>query len=109
MKKIIAFLLTATIGYSIYHDITNGTLEVYSTNNTLLEDNAEIETSPFIAIAVQPGDTVLSVVEQLQQAPLSASISQVTNDFMQLNKGTRPEDIQVGKTYKFPVYLNEEN
>ncbi|MDQ0175200.1 hypothetical protein [Bacillus chungangensis] len=108
MKKIIAFLLTATIGYSIYHDITNGTLEVHSTNKTL-QDNTEIETSPFIAIAVQPGDTVLSVVEQLQQAPLSASISQVTNDFMQLNKGTRPEDIQVGKTYNFPVYLNEED
>ena len=109
MKKIIFFLLTATIGYSIYHDINHGTLEVHSTNNTLLSEDAELETSPFIALAVQPGDTVLSVVEQLQQAPLSTSISQVTNDFMMLNKGTRPEDIQVGKTYKFPVYLNEED
>ena len=31
-------------------------------------------------------------------------MNQMIKDFKKLNNGTAPEDIQIGKTYKFPIY-----
>ncbi|MDQ0205574.1 hypothetical protein [Alkalicoccobacillus murimartini] len=58
-------------------------------------------------VIVEPGHTVLSVVEHLHQGPVTASIQQIIDDFKALNHALEPDAIQIGKTYLFPIYEKE--
>lgn len=54
-------------------------------------------------IEVKTGDTVLSVTEAINKKKVP-SIEKVIDDFKQLNKNTSATKIQIGKSYKFPLY-----
>ena len=55
-------------------------------------------------VVIEPGQTVLSIVEHLHDGPYPATIQDVIYDFKELNNGIEPEDIQIGKSYLFPIY-----
>ncbi|MFK4997661.1 LysM peptidoglycan-binding domain-containing protein [Bacillus sp. N9] len=59
---------------------------------------------PYTLIKVKQGDTVLSIMEALSEQPLSVSIEQTVDDFIELNDGMKPDQIQIGQVYKFPLY-----
>ncbi|WP_400242421.1 LysM domain-containing protein [Niallia sp. JL1B1071] len=105
MKRFfITFAILVTI-YVIYIDLNEGTLS--STQKK--EPSIEVQASPedarlFFEQQVQSGDTVLSIVEEYSSGTLSVSIETVVNDFQKLNDGLKPEDIQIGKSYSFPIY-----
>ncbi|MBO0995234.1 hypothetical protein [Bacillus sp. SD088] len=106
MKKIIAVFASLIILYSVYHDLTVGVLPAISANSTIQEDTSipkEKEEKMFTE-TIQPGDTVLSILETHQQGALPVAIEQIVTDFEQLNNGVKPEQIQIGKTYTFPIY-----
>ncbi|GAE24746.1 hypothetical protein JCM9140_698 [Halalkalibacter wakoensis JCM 9140] len=116
MKRIGVFFIILVILYSTYYDLTIGTLpnglsdvtspsqdEEMNDDNDLQEVMVE-EFEPFQEITVEPGNTVLSIVEHLHEGPLSASIQQIVYDFQELNDGTKPEEIKIGETYLFPIY-----
>lgn len=130
MKKLLLTLLFLFITYVIYYDLSAGVLSK-PTSIVLLQDKESKQSENTAAKAVkeektdkQPkgvntgnekelyyqevkvaaGQTVLSIVEQIQDGPLPVSISQLITDFQVLNPKTEPEMIQIGKVYKFPVY-----
>lgn len=104
MKSIVALIVGLIVIYSMYHDLTVGTLphdkiQSISASEEIIKDN-----HPYTLIEIKQGDTVLSILEQLSEGSLPVSIEQAVNDFTDYNNGVKPEQIQFGQTYKFPLY-----
>lgn len=90
------------LSYSVYFDITKGTLPGSSLPvQQKLEDN-ETEIT-YKEIKIEAGDTLLSVIER-EEGKLTQPIQTIMGDFQKLNKGISPHELQIGKTYKFPSY-----
>lgn len=103
MKRFIGLLVGILVIYVIYYDLNHGTLP--SAKEQKIEAFNTVQPSiPYFEKHVEPGDTVLSIVEKRINGPLPVSISEAIEHFQLLNDGMRPEDIQIGKTYKFPDY-----
>jgi hypothetical protein len=107
MKKFFGFLLAVLILYVIYIDLTVGTLPA----SLIQQVDAKIETKikQKVNIAsfeakVEPGETVISIVEHQINKPLPVPINDLIADFRKLNPGETPEKIQIGSTYHFPDY-----
>ncbi len=108
MKKLFGFLLAVLIIYVIYIDLTVGTLPTSLTQQV----DAKIEVPklqqqsdlPSFEAKVEPGETVISIVEHQLDKPLPVSITDLIQDFRKLNPGETPEKIQIGSTYHFPDY-----
>lgn len=122
MKRLGLLLFVLVLGYIFYYDIKIGTLPMLSSykktsaaqtikkENTDTKQNKEKETekeketdTAYKAIEVKTGDTVLSITEAINKKKIP-SIEKVIDDFKQLNKNTSATKIQVGKSYKFPLY-----
>ncbi|WP_062046345.1 hypothetical protein [Bacillus sp. JCM 19034] len=115
MKRLLAFSALFIFLYSTYYDLTIGTLpnglstlsseEVLEHDGDLEEDPevSVITQEPYERIRVQPGQTVLSVVEHLHTGPIPATIQEIIYDFKELN-GIEPEEMQIGQEYLFPLY-----
>lgn len=106
MKRILYLVLIAIVAYSIYYDLTTGTLPAFSAPIQLQEEIKEQteQTIPYIEVLVQAGDTVLSIIER-EEGHLTKPIDAIMKDFEKLNNGISPHEIQIGKIYKFPTYL----
>lgn len=120
MKRLGVLLFVLVLGYIFYYDIKIGTLPMLSSykkttaaetlkkENTDTKQNKEKETeketdTAYKAIEVKTGDTVLSITEAINKKKIP-SIEKVIDDFKQLNKNASATKIQVGKSYKFPLY-----
>ena len=105
MKRLFGALLTVMILYAIYYDLSQGTLPVHNrTENVTPEKETLTKGVPYFEEKVVAGDTVLSILEDRYQHSIPVPISDISNDFRQLNNGLSPQEIQPGKTYKFPIY-----
>ncbi|OIK12227.1 LysM domain-containing protein [Bacillus sp. MUM 13] len=114
MKRLAAFIVVIFIAFIIYFDLTTGTIPADAGARGPAEaaagavytggaaEKAETSTIPFVESVIKPGDTLLSLLEQNQTK--SYSIETAIADFQKLNNGIKPESIQIGKTYKIPVY-----
>jgi len=100
MKRMIGLMFVAICIYAIYFDLSIGTLPKAEKKDMDLG----IE---YVVVTVQPGDTVLSIIEELGGFPIGVSIEKMIEDFVDLN-GIFPEQIQPGKSYKIPVYHKED-
>jgi hypothetical protein len=113
MKKLGFLIVFIFLFYIVQYDIRHGTL--VPGQSTPVSTQAVPSPSPdksqpalpYINMKVKAGDTVLSIVEQSIKGPLPVPLDSVITDFKALNEGTRPEDIQIGKKYKFPLYNKE--
>ncbi|MCR2820404.1 hypothetical protein [Lederbergia panacisoli] len=111
MKKIAALIATLILIYSVYYDLTTGVIPRSSAESSVQIVDIQtipVQQDPFMEVEIKPGDTVISIIEGLQQGPLPVPIAQIVSDFEELNNGAKPEQIQIGKTYKFPAY-NQQN
>jgi hypothetical protein len=111
MKKLFGFLLMVLTIYVIYFDLTVGTLHSSRSQQAIalvetrtLPANTDI---PSFEATVQPGDTVISIVEHQLNKPLPFSITDLIEDFRKLNPDQTPDKIQIGSTYHFPDYSKE--
>ncbi|MFC5713392.1 hypothetical protein ACFPU1_11415 [Thalassorhabdus alkalitolerans] len=127
MRKLFGFLLIVIAIIAVYYDLTVGTLptvveepappqaEATETEEEKNEEEQNEQESPrplpdssfnesAVEVTVEPGQTVLSIVEQLHEGPVPASIQQVSHDFSRLNNDILPEEIQIDQTYWFPTY-----
>ncbi|PLR93850.1 hypothetical protein [Bacillus sp. T33-2] len=103
MKKLAVVLLSILILYAVYHDLTKGTIPESETVRVEAKtsDNRAI---PYFEQKVKAGDTVLSILEKHTDEDLPVSVKKAVADFQLLNHGLMPEEIQYGKSYKFPDY-----
>ncbi|MEH6988954.1 hypothetical protein [Cytobacillus firmus] len=108
MKKIAGVLLSVLVIYVIFYDLNHGTLP--AGQNPSMEAStipaAETDTG-FFEKKVNPGETVLSIIELNLDGPIPVGIDQVVSDFSELNNGMQPEEIKSGETYKFPKYSHD--
>lgn len=104
MKRLSGILLTVMILYAIYYDLSHGTLPVQTTEKKIVEHATPTQGLPYFEAKVVAGDTVLSILEERYHHSIPVPISDITTDFRQLNEGLSPQEIQPGKTYKFPIY-----
>ena len=95
MKRLFGILLTVMVLYAIYYDLSQGTLPVDTGEKATIEKTNTVPGLPYFEAKVVVGDTVLSI---------PVPISDIATDFRQLNNGQSPQEIQPGKTYKFPIY-----
>ncbi|WP_059171150.1 FimV family protein [Bacillus sp. FJAT-27445] len=104
MKRIIIALFTVTLLISIYIDLTDGTLPVSSAAPEKKAIVEVVPNKPHFTATVQPGQTLLSIVEKKHGKSSNVSIAKLVSDFQSLNSGASPEKLQIGKEYRFPVY-----
>jgi hypothetical protein len=121
MKRMFIFFCIIILLYSVYYDLDKGTLNLAAENSvnvTAQPDEEQTETVDtvnlpaasdpslsYIEIKIEPGDTVLSLVEDSVQGKLPVSIEQVVSDFEELNNVAAGK-IQIGRTYKIPHYTD---
>ncbi|PLS15218.1 hypothetical protein CVD28_23095 [Bacillus sp. M6-12] len=110
MKRLALLLTIVFISYIIYIDITKGTLPGAATEtaaieavNTKTSKAGQHEEISYKEVKVQPGDTLLSLVEKDKNGS-SIDIQTIIKDFQSLNGGLKPEDMKSGSTYKVPSY-----
>jgi hypothetical protein len=107
MKKLFIPIILLISLYSVYYDLNVGTLptKTLAANQSITSDDSNFSIEiPSEVIVVEPGYTVLSIVEELHNEPVNATIQQIVVDFETLNPGTSANNIQIGKAYLFPVY-----
>jgi hypothetical protein len=105
MKKLMGLLILCFVIYIVYHDVTKGTLPAATTPSHVQAVKAEDKGAlNYKMMKVKAGDTILSIMEKERGGPLPVSIEQLIKDFESLNPGVKAESLQIGKTYKFPVY-----
>lgn len=101
IKRKVFTLLFLAACWTSYHDLTAGSLpasgETHHTGQT-----AEQAAVPFKSVTIQPGDTLLSVAEQLNEADIP--VSRIISDFKLLNPSVDPNHLRIGETYAFPFY-----
>ncbi|SFA70701.1 hypothetical protein SAMN04488072_101139 [Lentibacillus halodurans] len=105
IKKLLLYTFIILFLISVHQDLTVGT----PLNNNLDSQNnppiVEQENITFIKVQTNTGDTVLSIVEELnKQNNNDLDISQILDDFKALNPGVEPLHIQTGEYYYFPLY-----
>ena len=108
MKKFLAFLMICFISFIVYYDITTGTLPQNVTipyKEPSLPANQPLSKSDlnYYEVTIKPGDTLLSIIER-EEGSLTQPIETIVTDFQELNEGLKPEQMQIGKTYKIPSY-----
>lgn len=104
MTRILTIFLFLFLAFTIYYDLTTGSLPAKS-----IQPHQEVPTAEatidFTHVLVQPGDTVLSIYEHLLDGKENTiSIAQLIDDFEALNPSTKASQIKIGVTYKFPLY-----
>jgi hypothetical protein len=107
MKRIFLFLFGLLTIYVIYIDLTAGTLpqdETQKTEETVVTMTNIKSSADSFEAKVEPGETLISIVENHIEKPLPVSIDELIEDFQNLNPGLSPEKIQIGSTYEFPDY-----
>ncbi|HAQ06279.1 MAG TPA: hypothetical protein DCR24_01605 [Bacillus bacterium] len=106
MKKLAGFLVLLLLTYAVYNDLSAGTLPAASKEkaDSIEKEDSDIKEIPYFEHEVQPGDTVLSVLDSNSNTPLKVPVSKAVEDFRILNDGIEPPKIKFGKTYKFPDY-----
>jgi predicted Zn-dependent protease len=111
MKKFIGTIMFLLIVYVLYYDLSIGTLptvvpKASETTNKVKSEEKKISPKKemhFVEVTVKPGDTLLSLIEN-REGKLTQSIPKIIDDFILLNNGLAPDQIQMGKKYKIPTY-----
>ncbi|MBO9129623.1 LysM domain-containing protein [Bacillus sp. 165] len=108
MKRLAITMIALLIGYALFYDITVGTLPLLHTYSSQKQTTTKSVANETISklyknLEVKSGDTVLSVVEQINEKGIP-SIEKVVTDFRKLNPNSSPNKLRVGQTYKFPLY-----
>ena len=101
MKKWFLLLIVFLVGYIAYKDLTVGTLPV-SSKPLAVQERKSIPA--YKMVKIKAGDTLLSIAEREQQGPIPVSIETLIRDFERLNPEAKANALQIGKTYKIPIY-----
>ncbi|WML54079.1 hypothetical protein RCG17_05270 [Neobacillus sp. PS3-12] len=106
MKNLLILLVSFLIIYSIYFDISVGTLPHPATQKVEAVAKPKLPKAriPYFEVKVEPGDTLMTIVEHQIKKPLPVSITRLIHDFEALNPNQSTEKIQIGKSYRFPDY-----
>jgi hypothetical protein len=107
MKKFLAGCFFLLILYVVAYDLKIGTLPQTEPVTASVKLPSHKKQEKYQLYKVKPGDTLISVVEKLNDSSDYTIVSMI-KDFKTLNPKSNPENIQIGKLYKFPLYKKTE-
>lgn len=108
LKRLTIYLVIILLIISLYKDVTKGMIpfndsksdhfqQIYTSNS-----NKDLAT---VAVRVQPGDTLLSIIEQINgQTNTVINMEQMILDFQALNPHTDPFYLEPNSIYYFRKY-----
>src|SRR5699024_2427952 len=103
LKRLCIYMLSLLLCISIYKDMTEGTLRLM--NNEKQDENITNENASIIKVKLQPGETVLSITEEINNfSNNQIDIPQILADFKHYNPNSNPNHLQVNKYYYFLQY-----
>ncbi|MFD1412785.1 hypothetical protein [Oceanobacillus jeddahense] len=105
LRRISLITFIILVAVSIFQDLAHS-----DDGTTSFSNNENLELPPFEAVPVKvnPGDTVLSITEEIQTTPAySVSVEVILKAFESLNPTTSSNDIDVYEVYYFPQFQNE--
>lgn len=101
-NKVCIYILCFLVILSIYKDLTRGE---EPSHPPPLENDEIIHDMSFMHRTVQPGETLLSIVEDIHQDDdIFLHVEQVIQDFKDLNVGVNPYELTIHESYYFPMY-----
>ncbi|WP_106497131.1 hypothetical protein [Lentibacillus sp. Marseille-P4043] len=105
-KKSGIYLFIILIIVSIYTDLTSGSLLPPNNNSIPAKQTEPTNTRKFKVkkVKVRSGDTVLSIVEEINDLLPALDINQIFDDFQLINH-TNPHKLIIGDYYYFPIYM----
>lgn len=102
LKRAFSTIFVLLILYAVFTDLTSGTLPIPEKKQ---EETVETTTTyKYFEVTVQPGDTLLSLIESQGFFPEHIPIERIVEDFIYLNNGIKPEQMQPGQIYRIPYY-----
>lgn len=102
IKRASVYLLIIFLFISIYNDLNGKTQITEESNSNHHNNNIKFT---IMHIKVQPGDTVLTIVEEINSNKFSTlDINQILSDFQEINPTVDPYSIQPHSFYYFPKY-----
>ncbi|WP_077618820.1 LysM peptidoglycan-binding domain-containing protein [Bacillus sinesaloumensis] len=111
MKRLFTFLAIVFLLYIIYYDVKIGTLPSAKDEKIetieVISQTPQTQSSPYKEVKVKAGDTLLSIVESLNEGKPISSIESVIEDFEELNPDSEAALLKIGESYKFPIYTKE--
>ncbi|MDY0408454.1 hypothetical protein ACFFIS_02740 [Virgibacillus soli] len=103
LKRLCTYALIILFVISIYYDLTV-TNKVPTIDNSTIPNN-NVESFHVKKVKVSRGDTLLSVVEQINQGISGhLNMEEIIMDFKTSNPNIDPYKLEVGKYYYFPIY-----
>ncbi|MUK87111.1 hypothetical protein GMD78_01665 [Ornithinibacillus sp. L9] len=105
MKKFLLYLLIILFLISVYKDITIGTEVKSNEQEKKVVVDTEHNMYQAVKVKVSHGETVLSVVERLNNfESAQLDVNRILSDFKQLNPHVDPYNIKSNSFYYFPMY-----
>lgn len=103
VKQLFITLCVFLLIMSIYHDLSKDFSPI--NDNPINNFETSIDNYTVVQVEVMPGDTLLSISEQLNtQAFMEMDVAQLLEDFTTLNPSVDPQQLIIGKMYYFPKY-----
>lgn len=107
LKQISIIIIFALLCVTIYKDINPPQNKSIESASSKIKDGDHYE---IIEYTVRSGDTVLSIVEYInQEAIKTIEINSIVNDFKNLNPDTNIYELIPNNTYYFPKYKSNES
>lgn len=101
LKKSIALIGTILLLLSIYHDLQKDKM----VRDEILSVTFNDETMFVVKKRVKPGDTMLSLVEEVNGGKLHQfDIDKIMNDFKNVNPNLKSNALTVNEYYYVPLY-----
>src|SRR5690625_5498148 len=100
MKKVLIYILIFLLLFSVYKDLNIGS----SGNNRSSSTNSvSITNYNAVYVKVQHGDTILSIIENINRENISVmDMDQIIEDFKLLNPNINPYQLKTEHYYYFP-------
>lgn len=102
-KRFLVYVVVFLCLLSIYYDLS-GRYKPQQVAPIESTSKQQIVTMNAVPMVVKPGQSVLSITEQINADVEYLDIKQILNDFIKLNPGVDPLNIQINQTYYFPLY-----
>ncbi|WP_217586721.1 hypothetical protein [Lentibacillus saliphilus] len=105
IKRMTVYVFLYLLVTSVYHDITTGTGFEQNTTEPSSPSSSTIDDQSVVKVKIRPGDTVLSIMEQIHSDSNKIEIDTIIEDFRKLNPKADPYHLKVGNVYYFPTNI----
>ncbi len=101
IKKLSLYVCIILFVMSIYKDVSPELRNENEKKNGPIDQPGQFQ---IIKVKVQSGETVLSIVEDINQPLTDVDVESIILDFQALNPTTDPYQLKTGAFYYFPLY-----